>query len=615
MFAAVRTEAGPWGMVPVLSLIVVAGLLAVAGANLGAINGATWADPLFFAGLLIVIVPIALRLLAEHPERRERLGLIVLLALALFACKVLRDPLQVGAYDEFLHLRTAEDIVRTGSVFSPNTLLGVSPFYPGLELVTTALSNMSGIALFDAGLIVLATARLVFALSLFMFFELISHSARVAGVGSLIYMTNPKFLYFDAEFSYETLALALAVFSLYLLARRGHSEPARWLGLTVVLLLAVVAVVTTHHVTSAMLVAFLILWGLIAMLLRRRDQFRSKPGRIGAFAAAAIVVWTLVVATATVGYLAPAITSTVTEMVRLISGELDPRALFVSRAGDVAPLWERVVGSASAGVLLLLLPLGLVVAWSRFRASSIMIALALVAALYPATLAARLTSVGAVVATRTPEFIFLGLGLIMALGVARATYRGRRGWLQIGAVSVMVSVLAVGGVIVGVAPWARLPGPYLVSADGRSVEPEGIAAATWAREVLGPDNMMVADRVNRILMSAYGLQTLVTTYETSIPVRRLYLTPEIGPIHRQIIADGQIRYLVADQRLTTGLPVVGHYFDRGEEAFIGRRQNPLDPLLLSKFDLLPEVNRVFDSGNIQIYEVSGLAAPSAANNR
>ena len=118
----------------------------------------------------------------------------------------------------------------------------------------------------------------------------------------------------------------------------------------------------------------------------------------------------------------------------------------------------------------------------------------------------------------------------------------------------MIAVMSLGGIIVGVAPWARLPGPYLVSADARSVEPEGIAAALWAREVLGRNNNLVADRVNRIIMSAYGQQNLITTYETGVPVRRLYLTNEIGPIHRQIIAAGDIKYLLADQRLTTGLP-------------------------------------------------------------
>jgi hypothetical protein len=174
-------------------------------------------------------------------------------------------------------------------------------------------------------------------------------------------------------------------------------------------------------------------------------------------------------------------------------------------------------------------------------------------------------------------------------------------------VATVLAILTVGGVIVGLPGWARLPGPYLVSADGRSVESEGIAAAEWARDVLGAGNVMVADRVNSILMSTYGQQELVTTYETRLPLRRLYLVPEVGPVQRQIVRDGQIRYLVIDRRLSTGLPVVGHYYDRGERRLLGSQYVPLDPQLLAKWDSQPEVSRIFDSGNIQLYDVSALA--------
>ena len=43
-------------------------------------------------------------------------------------------------------------------------------------------------------------------------------------------------------------------------------------------------------------------------------------------------------------------------------------------------------------------------------------------------------------------------------------------------------------------------------------------------------------------------------------------------------------------------------------------ESPLDPLLLSKFDRLPEVHRVFDGGSIQIYDISGLASTDVAAN-
>ena len=128
-----------------------------------------------------------------------------------------------------------------------------------------------------------------------------------------------------------------------------------------------------------MLFAFLALWAVTGLVLRRRE--RARPGFVALSTLVLIAGWTLLVATATIGYLAPALTSTLTEVIRLAFGEMEARELFVSRSGDVAPVWERLVGSASAGVILLLLPLGLWVVWTRYRANPAMMALAAAAIL------------------------------------------------------------------------------------------------------------------------------------------------------------------------------------------------------------------------------------------
>ena len=256
-----------WGLFPQLALTASMGLLAVGIGNRAAQSGAWWAEIFFYGGLLLLALPIGIRLLLPDASGTERVSLVALLAVGLFLCKFVHDPAQFGAYDEFLHWRTAQDIAVTGQVFTPNTLLGVSPYYPGLELATTALSNVAGIPIFMSGIIVLVAARLVFLVSLFFFFAMISGNTRVAGIACLVYMTNPKFLYFNAQFSYESLALPLAALVLYLLARRGRSGPARWLGLSVIALVTLPAMVTTHHVTSLMFAGFLVLWALVGFFI------------------------------------------------------------------------------------------------------------------------------------------------------------------------------------------------------------------------------------------------------------------------------------------------------------------------------------------------------------
>ena len=595
-----------WGQLPIMALLAAIGVLLVVLANRVAASGADGGDALFFSGLLLIVVPIALRLLQAEPRGSERVALVIVLGIALYACKIVHDPLLPGGYDEFLHIRTAQDIALNDRLFMPNSLLTVSPYYPGLELVTTALSQMSGIGVYEAGTIVLGAARLAFVLALFFFFAMASGSSRAAGIAALIYMTNSRFLYFDSQFAYESLALPLAAVVLYLLARRGHSGRSLWAGLTVIAAVSIAAAATTHHVTSALLSLFLILWAVVGIVLRRRD--RARPGRMALLSTVLVVAWTLTVASATIGYLAPVLATSLSQLIGLISGELDARQLFVSRIGDVAPLWERLVGSASAAVTLLLLPLGLLVVWFRHRSTPVMVALALTALVFPLSLAARFAPIGAEVASRTPEFLSIGIAPVIALGLARLSFGGRWRRLQLATVGVLVAILAVGGVLVGMPGWARLPGPYLVSADRRSIEAEGLGAAVWSHDVLGPGHQFVADRVNQILLATYGGQSIVTTYESSVPVRWLYLSPTLGERERRIVAQGDVQYLVADRRLTTALPVVGHYFDRGEESIVGTWTTPLNPDLLDKFDRAPEVSRVFDGGDIQIYDLSGLAA-------
>jgi hypothetical protein len=427
----------------------------------------------------------------------------------------------------------------------------------------------------------------------------------VAGIASFIYMMNPQFLYFDSQFAYESLALPLAAFVLYLLARRAHSSAALWAGLTVILLVMLPPVVITHHVTSLLLAAFLLLWATVGVVMRRRD--RARPGTVAVLTALLVLAWSVAIAPVVIDYLAPMLELAGDQVIQLLLGNLDPRQLFVAPSGGSAPAWERLIGSASVGVTLLLLPLGLLIVWIHHRWNPVMLALAIIALLYPASLVARLTPVGADVASRMPEFLYIGVAVVVGLALARFSYRGLIGGLRLATVGSALAVLVVGSVLVGMPGWERLPGPYLVSADVRSIESEGLAAAAWSKEVLGSSKRFVADRVNRLLLSTYGRQTIVTSYASGVAVNQLYFAPEVGDVERQIVQAGSVTYLLADRRLTTDLPTVGYYFDRGEERLVGKHVAPLDAALLDKFDHTPGVSRVFDSGNIRIYDISGIA--------
>src|SRR5207253_960350 len=104
----------------------------------------------FWLGLLIIFVPSVVRLISPTASRFERISLLCGVGIAFLIKKVMYSPLYFSGYDEFLHWRTADDIARSTHLFSTNSLLPVSPDFPGLEIVTNELSMLSGLSTFHA---------------------------------------------------------------------------------------------------------------------------------------------------------------------------------------------------------------------------------------------------------------------------------------------------------------------------------------------------------------------------------------------------------------------------------------------------------------------------------
>src|SRR4051812_33140562 len=134
-----RAAVAGWGYLPVLGITSASALILVALANVGARSGAGWAEPLLWAGIMLLMLPIALRLIARSTARHERIALAVLLTMALYLVKVMRSPVAFTFYDEFVHWQTVDDILRSAHLFHINPLIPVSSLYPGLHIITSAL--------------------------------------------------------------------------------------------------------------------------------------------------------------------------------------------------------------------------------------------------------------------------------------------------------------------------------------------------------------------------------------------------------------------------------------------------------------------------------------------
>ena len=619
--------AGPWGWFPLLTIVAGISALMQATAYSMARLEMPGGEFLYWIAFPLAVVPVAVILLRNGRARRERIGLVVLLGLEMFLPDLLRSPTAFTGYDELLHVRSLEDILRFGHLFNPNPLLIVSPYFPSLEIVSSAIAQISGADPFASGVVLLVFIRILFATGLFLLFEEVASSARLAGVAAIVYLLNPSLPFFDGSFAYESLALPLIPMILFVTARWARSSVPGWrarLGVGLGVLLA--TLIISHHLTSYGLAGFLIGWATLHVLLRRGDRYGASVAMAALVATLGVVIWLFSVASLTLGYLIPPLSGAVNQMIRLITtGE--GRQLFQSATGDVAPLWQRLVAISGTGILLAWLPIGLGAIWVRLRTNSLAMALFFVSLAYPATLVLRLTPTGSEAAGRSSALIFIGLSFVVAQGilslgdlvrwliphlhlpgpVARrvdhlANINAPWRFVAIAGFGVMI----LGSVVVGTLPATRLPGPYLVEADSRSIDAESIAAAGWALDELGPDRRVAADRDNRLLLGSYGRQHVVFHHSEGVETWQLFLSPGVGQAERARLVQIKLEYLLIDRRLSQALPLTSFYYEEGE-TFFKAHTVPISAAVLGKWDAVPAVDRIFDSGDVQIYDVRRLS--------
>lgn len=620
-----------------LTLLSVGGLVLVAMADAAARQNSAWAEPLFWLGLLSFFAPITGWLLSGEATSRERFVLIILLGLGLYIVKVMHSPLTFIIHDEFLHWRTANDILTSGHLFSKNPLLPISAVYPGMEIVAVALTQLSGLSLYTAVIVLLGIVRLIFVSTLYLLFKKVGGSERIGALATLLYMTNSNFVFFNGQFAYETLALPLATLMMFLAARRSDASRADRISYTIAFLMILGAVIASHHLTSYAFAGFLLLWTAIdsnrrlnlnldsalvelvrwyagestnRQLLDKiseqisivRKNWRqsldtpthASPVMLALVTLAASWAWSTFVAdNIVVDYVSPHFRAASSELARVIGNETGAgRQLFQSSSGQVAPLWERATGVAAAGLTLLGMPWGLLIIWRRHRENALALMLTGISLGYILSLALRLTSSGWETGNRLSEFVFLGVGFVLAIGVTEHWLSGKNSRRRMLMLIISITTIFLGGVIAGFPPSWRLPGPYIANALTRSIESQGVSAAEWARIFLGPDNRIGGDRTNELLMGSYGEQHIVHSLNDGVDVEWILFAPTIERNEIDSIQLIRLRYLIVDNRLRVLPQLATNYYP---DATTGEA--------LDKFASMPNISRVFDSGDILIYDL------------
>lgn len=583
---------------PATVLAVGIGLLLCSVAN--ALSRA--ADPaigIYWLGLVVIVLPIFYRLTSREASPRERLLLVLLMGLSLYLVKVMRDSPVFTFSDEQVHAFNAVQIDRTDALFKANPILEVTPYYPGLEAATTALMKLTGLSIYPAGIILAGVARLVMLASLFLLFERVSGSARAAGLGVAIYAGNFNFLFWSAQYSYESLALPLLLMTMMALAEREVAPKTALRAWGVPILLAIAAIVVTHHLTSYATVGFLLALT-IAYWFVQRTWRPPNPWPFAVAAAAMAGLWLLVVASSTVGYLTPVLSSAFDAIANTIGGEDQPRALFEGSGPTVEP--TPLAGKAIAVLAILLLaaalPFGLREIYRRQLKKPFALIFAIAAVAFFGTLALRLAPLAWETGNRLSEFLFVGLAFTLSLAFAAALsrFKDRAQWRL--AAAGAITLVFVGGAISGW-PWdSQLAKPMRISADGRTLPSPSLSAAEWSRENIEGGRFAAANADAGLLLVP-GKK--VAKAGSKPAIEDVLDAESFEGWELPLLRRNELRYVVTDRREASADTLRGHFFATEEP----NSETWKEPSTTAKFNRVPGVSRIYSNGAITIFDLEG----------
>jgi hypothetical protein len=471
-------------------------------------------DPIFWAGMLLAYLAVTWRAIS---------GRYAVFWLGLFGLFTLlptfwTSPSGPSGFDEIAQFALLRNVISAGRLFQHTPLLPIGTYYPGLQSAAATIHWLTGLSPWDSALTLIAVVHCLLPVQVYYIARALPVSHRWAAAAGLVYAASPSFVYFDAQFSYESVGilLLLTIIRLYVEALAAERSGGRtWRqSLSASLLIAVISfgLVVTHHLTSlagiALLLAGALLLKPISGLADREGGWRRLFVRWTPVLTLAMCLglWIAFVAPTTVSYLFPHVSGTVSDIVALITRSKassgSARTLF---SGSGSPSYEQAAAIA-APVIIAVAFLVAGIRWLRKpHLRSNLLWPFVVAAGYLASLPLTVTSDGAQSAHRSWAFTSVGVALLPAALVILFELDKRRPWLKRTAAAVGAAVLAVvfvGNVAVDAPPDTRFPGPYQFGSDTLSITPETLRFANWVEAHLGPGAHVVTDRFTAEALTA-----------------------------------------------------------------------------------------------------------------
>ncbi len=613
-------DTGAGNALPDVLLVVAIGVFLVALAYARAREGLSLATPLFWTGQVLLFGFISFRVLSPSTAPRDREHLALLYASAQAMLRWAYSPHMFTWADEWQHYRSLVNVLTTHHLFQWNFSLPISPRYPAVENVAAELVQVSSAGPFVAGVITAGVSHFLLAACILLLFREVSRSSYVACIGATLYMVvSPQARYLHTAFAYETAALPFVALSIFFAIRFATHRRGRYQNFAGVLA-CVGLVATTHHVSAIATAVFLTGLALTTSLSRGTRNL-AWPLMLCAGSAALIVrCWISFVAPTTGEYLGNSIGAVVSGLGKL--GHVQGRDVLWRPTTPLIDLIGQPAGVLLTMVLLAVsVRLALSFEFARYRPPLLRSFIWIAFVSYGVVIASRLTAAdGGELAGRMFAFVSLFTSLAVAvvlerlvpldLGLRRRLLSldlglSRRSVLMLRDISgglvsatAVAIVLLVSSITIGVpAFWQRVPDSFWIDGWQSGIDNVYTSRAEWAAANLQSGSRFFGDFESGVLLS--GLADLDPIgYPGSV-----YYHERPTPEDFAFIDGQNVTYIDVDSRLgSKPLPPTGKYFsiDIAVDKFPKRTIGPED---LAKFDDIPGISRIYDSGIDHFYDL------------
>ena len=415
----------------------------------------------------------------------------------------------------------------------------------------------------------------------------------------LLYAGSAQFYFFNAQFSYQTVAIAMLMAALYLLVRAFDSEEERPWRLLIAVQVCLGGLAITHHLTSWLMLV--LLWLLALFFWRGGEERRARLTLITAELATVVVLaWTAIIAPLLISYLGPDLRRGQQPAAHRPRRSPAAGARRGRRRHPHAHLgadgdgrrrsccgwrcWSRPPGG----------PGGAAASARPGRATSRWPSPWSI----PALQLARFAPSAAEVADRASTFVTMAMALVVAAWLAPR--------IQIFAALVVpgLVMLILGGTLIGSGPdWQRVPGPYLAGAEQRSIDSESVAVAQWAGTYLPEGSRVAADSTFTRLLPNFAPVTTITQPAGFDSMTPLFIAHSVDQEVLRLILQNDVDFIVVDTRLVGQTVRSGGFFE-GSTGY-GPDAQTIKRDQVQKFEDQPGFDLVLD-GPVKVYDVRPL---------